>query len=132
VHRCIRRCIEEGVEVVVGEADTGLGGDANVAARSQVQEVVADGEEFPVTTRGRFFGEVIIVLGVGIFGTFSGYLANLFLSPSKRRIDQKTPADVDVDVRSRVAELREMIDRQQAEQHVAVEEIERVLNSGDP
>ena len=28
-------------------------------------------------------GSLIIVIGVGIFGTFTGYLANLFLTPSK-------------------------------------------------
>lgn len=27
------------------------------------------------------FGSLIIVIGVGIFGTFTGYLANLFLPP---------------------------------------------------
>ena len=26
---------------------------------------------------------MIIIVGVGIFGTFTGYLANLFLSPRK-------------------------------------------------
>jgi hypothetical protein len=26
-------------------------------------------------------GVLILVIGVGIFGTFTGYLANLFLSP---------------------------------------------------
>ena len=28
-------------------------------------------------------GSLIIVIGVGTFGTFTGYLANLFLTPSK-------------------------------------------------
>ena len=28
-------------------------------------------------------GSLIIVVGVGIFGTFTGYLANLFLTPAK-------------------------------------------------
>jgi voltage-gated potassium channel Kch len=44
---------------------------------------VGYGDQFPVTDAGRLWGSVIIVIGVGIFGTFTGYLANLFLSPRK-------------------------------------------------
>jgi voltage-gated potassium channel len=43
---------------------------------------VGYGDEFPVTTPGRVLGAIIIVLGVAIFGTLTGYLANLFLSPA--------------------------------------------------
>ncbi len=42
---------------------------------------VGYGDRFPVTDLGRFMGAVIIIIGVAIFGTFTGYLANLFLSP---------------------------------------------------
>jgi hypothetical protein len=44
---------------------------------------VGYGDRYPVTNAGRFLGSLIIVIGVGIFGTFTGYLANVFLSPSK-------------------------------------------------
>jgi len=46
---------------------------------------VGYGDHFPVTDagRGRLMGALIIVVGVGIFGTFTGYLANWFLSPAK-------------------------------------------------
>ena len=36
-----------------------------------------------MTDAGRAWGSIIIIIGVGIFGTFTGYLANLFLSPRK-------------------------------------------------
>lgn len=42
---------------------------------------VGYGDQFPVTEAGRLTGTVIIVIGVGIFGTFTGYLANFFLRP---------------------------------------------------
>lgn len=42
---------------------------------------VGYGDRFPVTDAGRLWGSAIIVVGVGIFGTFTGYLANLFLRP---------------------------------------------------
>ena len=44
---------------------------------------VGYGDQYPVTNAGRFVGSLLIVVGVGIFGTFTGYLANLFLSPRK-------------------------------------------------
>jgi voltage-gated potassium channel len=46
---------------------------------------VGYGDRFPVTDAGRMLGALIIVVGVGIFGTFTGYLANFFLSPGKAR-----------------------------------------------
>jgi voltage-gated potassium channel len=42
---------------------------------------VGYGDRYPVTNPGRELGAVIILLGVGIFGTLAGYLANLFLAP---------------------------------------------------
>jgi voltage-gated potassium channel len=54
---------------------------------------VGYGDRFPATDGGRLFGAILIVLGVGIVGTFTGYLANLFLSPSKQ--PTATPADAD-------------------------------------
>lgn len=44
---------------------------------------VGYGDQYPVTDAGRALGVLIIIVGVGIFGTFTGYLANLFLGPSK-------------------------------------------------
>ncbi|MGX5695182.1 potassium channel family protein [Agromyces soli] len=45
---------------------------------------VGYGDQYPVTNLGRALGSGIIVVGVGIFGTFTGYLANLFLGPQKK------------------------------------------------
>jgi voltage-gated potassium channel len=43
---------------------------------------VGYGDQYPVTELGRLFGSLIIVVGVGVFGTLTGFLANVFLTPS--------------------------------------------------
>lgn len=62
---------------------------------------VGYGDKYPVTNVGRVIGTLIIVVGVGIFGTFTGYLANLFLGPSKSdaaaAADGTTDAAADAD-----------------------------------
>jgi hypothetical protein len=50
---------------------------------------VGYGDKYPVTNAGRIVGSCIIVTGVGIFGTFTGYLANWFLSPKKEKATQE-------------------------------------------
>jgi voltage-gated potassium channel len=53
---------------------------------------VGYGDQYPVTNAGRVLGAVIIVLGVAIFGTLTGYLANLFLAPRGSREDSGAAA----------------------------------------
>ena len=69
--------------------------DANITSASDALwyvivtiSTVGYGDQFPVTNNGRIVGSLIIVIGVGIFGTFTGYLANLFLTPAKERTGQ--------------------------------------------
>ena len=50
------------------------------------------------------------MVGVGIFGTLTGYLANLFLAPRARPSVEPT-AD---NARRRLEELHELVARQQA------------------
>jgi voltage-gated potassium channel Kch len=52
---------------------------------------VGYGDRYPVTNQGRLVGVVIIITGVGLFGTFTGYLANWFLSPPRKR--EEEPAE---------------------------------------
>jgi Uncharacterized protein conserved in bacteria (DUF2252)/Ion transport protein len=49
---------------------------------------VGYGDRYPVTGAGRALGTFIIVVGVGIFGTLTAYIANLFLSP---KVEQPVP-----------------------------------------
>ena len=54
---------------------------------------VGYGDQYPVTDAGRLLGVLIIIVGVGIFGTFTGYLANLFLGPSDAAADDSPAPD---------------------------------------
>jgi hypothetical protein len=85
---------------------------------------VGYGDEFPVTTEGRLLGAVVIVIGVGIFGTFTGYLANRFLAPKPPLMQE------DDSTRARVEQLRVLMAQQQA----AIEELDAILRqrSRDP
>jgi hypothetical protein len=60
---------------------------------------VGYGDQYPVTNPGRIIGTFIIIVGVGIFGTFTGYLANAFLGPGR----STEPADGTTDAESAAA-----------------------------
>lgn len=62
---------------------------------------VGYGDEFPVTNEGRLVGVLLLTIGVGLFGTFTAFVANVFLAP-KRRPDGRDAAVGDL--RSLLAE----------------------------
>ena len=90
---------------------------------------VGYGDQYPVTNPGRLMGSLIIIIGVGIFGTFTGYLANLFLSPSKpvtegTDADPEGPAGTLADLRALVAQPDASladVDRLLAQRHGGVQ-----------
>jgi hypothetical protein len=48
-------------------------------------------DRFPTKGLGRIYGALIILVGVDIFGTFTGFLANFFLSPAKKEDEESAP-----------------------------------------
>jgi voltage-gated potassium channel Kch len=75
--------------------------DANITSASDAIwytmvtiSTVGYGDQFPVTSAGRIVGALIIVIGVGIFGTFTGYLANLFLAPRAEEAEEPGSASL--------------------------------------
>lgn len=87
---------------------------------------VGYGDQYPVTVAGRAVGTLIIVVGVGIFGTFTGYLANFFLSRRRPAPDAVAP-DVTAEPAGRDEQLRALL----AQTEAAVAELRRLLDEPD-
>lgn len=45
---------------------------------------VGYGDKFPVTTEGRLIAALLMTVGVGLFGTFTAYLASWFVGETKK------------------------------------------------
>lgn len=80
---------------------------------------VGYGDRYPTTNPGRIIGSGIIIIGVGIFGAFTGYLANLFLSPPKDEKPSQSAESGSTDAVASVAEaklaaLKGLLDDQEA------------------
>lgn len=70
---------------------------------------VGYGDQYPVTTQGRVLGAFVILTGVGIFGTLTGYLANFFLAPQKK----KKSGDELSDIRTQLDAIKALSAQQQ-------------------
>jgi voltage-gated potassium channel Kch len=63
---------------------------------------VGYGDRFPVTDAGRLVGVVTLTLGVGLFGTLTGFLANAFIRPARGAGEEHGA----LEVKAEVAELQ--------------------------
>jgi voltage-gated potassium channel len=89
---------------------------------------VGYGDRYPVTTEGRLIGIVIMTAGVGLFGTLTGYLANAFLAPPKRK-EAQIAAGGD-SPKAKLAQLKQLLNEQKQAQlalEAKINEIEALL-----
>jgi voltage-gated potassium channel len=68
---------------------------------------VGYGDHFPVTPSGRVLAAILMLTGIGLFGTFTAYVASAFLSTN----DNNEIAEI----RDEVRKLRELIERTASE-----------------
>jgi voltage-gated potassium channel len=71
---------------------------------------VGYGDRFPTTTEGRFVAAILMCAGVGLFGTFSGFLAAWFLAP-----EQEAQSEIAA-LRQEVSSLRLMLEAERRPQ----------------
>jgi voltage-gated potassium channel len=91
---------------------------------------VGYGDRYPVTNAGRLVGVFVMIAGVGLFGTLSGFLANTFLSPPKKKEEPAATSAEASDPKAKIAELKRMIEAQEqaaADLRAKLEEIDKLL-----
>lgn len=70
---------------------------------------VGYGDRVPVTTEGRFVAGLLMIAGLGLFGTLSGFLASWFVAPSDDERTQELQ-----DLRREVGALRAFLENQES------------------
>ena len=74
---------------------------------------VGYGDTYPVGNAGRELGTCIIVVGVGIFGTLTGWLANFFLTPHRPQPSPRVP-ETPREAQQRIDQMSELLNQQRA------------------
>lgn len=78
---------------------------------------VGYGDKYPVTDQGRMVGVALMIVGVGLFGVFTSYLAQWFVAPRNgRRFSKFGIADdrENDDLRYGLDEIKQLLDSQAA------------------
>jgi voltage-gated potassium channel len=92
---------------------------------------VGYGDQYPVTTGGRVVGVFVLILGVGLFGTFTGFLANAFLArPTEQSVDSAPARAAAGSPRALIEEVRRELEAQEtrsASLRSRLEELETAL-----
>jgi voltage-gated potassium channel len=89
---------------------------------------VGYGDHFPVTNAGRLVGIMVMTMGVGLFGTLAGFIANKLLAPDNP--DDKGSGGAEGTGRNELSEIRDSLqehNRQNTELQVRLDRIEQQL-----
>jgi voltage-gated potassium channel len=73
---------------------------------------VGYGDQYPITMGGRIVGIMMLTVGVALFATFSGFLANLFLSAGK---GAPKPVDAESDLQATLQKVERLHAEQASE-----------------
>jgi voltage-gated potassium channel len=91
---------------------------------------VGYGDRFPTSNWGRIIGIFVMIAGVGLFGTLSGFLANQFLTPPAAKEEPPAVYADANDPKARIAELKQMLEAQEqatTDLRAKLEEIDQLL-----
>jgi len=112
-------CVLEFGGIGVAKAEAGAP-DANITTGQDAiwwgyvtMATVGYGDYYPTTTDGRIVGVFVMTLGIALLGTLTGFLANTFLSPRRRRRGQEPPSATPTDVAARLEEIEKLLSEQQ-------------------
>jgi len=84
---------------------------------------VGYGDQFPVTSLGRFIGFFVMVLGVGSYAVLTGFLAKMFLSPG----DEDSMEQIETMVQNEeMSEVRRLFHEQEMVNAVLLRKLERI------
>lgn len=67
---------------------------------------VGYGDRYPVTAEGRIIAAILMIAGVGLFGTLSGFVASWFLAPGEKKQENEVEQ-----LRQEIRSLRESVDK---------------------
>ena len=84
---------------------------------------VGYGDQFPVTSLGRFMGFFVMGLGVGTFAVLTGFLANVFLSPGDGNSLEQVEA---TDHNEEMSEFKRLRHEQEKVNAVLIGKMERI------
>ena len=71
---------------------------------------VGYGDQYPVTNTGRILGVMIMTIGVGLFGTITAFLANVFVGSGDDEPAESAGPSIDpADIMSQMEEIKNML-----------------------
>jgi voltage-gated potassium channel len=92
-------------EAEVGDGNIKTADDAIWWAFATIT-TVGYGDKYPVTLEGRFVAGILMCVGVGLFGTFSGFFAAWFLSSGPAENEKRLS-----EIKSELAEIKRLLEQ---------------------
>ena len=92
---------------------------------------VGYGDRYPVTNTGRIVGIIVMTMGVGLFGTLAGFIANKLLAPDTTDNNRQDETAAGTDI-SRIQDALDEQNRQNVQLQQQLDRIEQQLKGRPP